>query len=374
MYYIALRMLIGDRTKFLALIFGLTFSTTLIVQQGAIFTGIMRRTGANVERLPQVDVWVMHPATQYYEERKAIEDTALNRVRGVEGVDWAEHMYVGVGTAKLPDGTYAGCQVIGVDRITKIGLPTELEEGSPENIEEPDAVLWDNLGIPLYKRVKPGDTLEINDHRAVVRGLASGPRTFAGGPAIYTTYERALDYSPGERNRLTFVLVKVKPGANPDDVARRIRETTGLGALTSHDFFWATMGFFFKNTAIPINFGITAFLGLLVGAAIAGQTFFTFVVENTKHFGALKAMGVSNRTLVLMVLMQAMIVGLIGWGFGAGLAALFGLNTTTRTVLAFMLTPHLLAISFAMMLVTVLLAAIISIFRVLRIEPAIVFR
>src|SRR5437868_1991448 len=182
MYYIALRMLIGDRTKFLALIFGLTFSTTLIVQQGAIFTGIMRRTGANVERLPQVDIWVMHPATQYYEERKAIEDTALDRVRGVDGVDWAEHMFVGVGTAKLPDGTYAGCQIIGVDRITKLGLP-RVDLGAPEAIEEPDAVLWDNLAINLYLKVKPGDVLEINDHRAVVRGLAAGPKTFAGGPA-----------------------------------------------------------------------------------------------------------------------------------------------------------------------------------------------
>ncbi len=259
-------MLIGDTTKFLALVFGLTFSTTLIVQQGAIFTGIMRRTAGNVERLPQVDIWVMHPATQYYEERKAIETTALNRVRGVDGVDWAERMYVGVGTAKLPDGTYAGVQVVGVDRITKLGLPLKFQSGSPEKIEESDAVVWDNLDIPLYKRVAPGDVLEINDHRAVVSGLAEGPRTFAGGPAVYTTYERALSYSPGERNRLTFVLVKVKPGVDPTVVAARIRNETGLGAKTSNEFFWATMAFFFKNTAIPINFGITAFLGLLVGS------------------------------------------------------------------------------------------------------------
>ena len=374
MYYIALRMLIGDKTKFLALVFGLTFSTTLIVQQGAIFTGIMRRTAGNVERLPQVDIWVMHPATRYYEERKAIEDTALQRVRGVDGVDWAEKMFVGAGTAKLPDGTYAAVQIVGVDRFSKLGLPLRLEAGTPEVIEEPDAVLWDNFQVPLYKNVKPGDTLEINDRRAVVRGLAAGPRTFQGGPAVYTTYQRALQFSPGERNRLTFVLVKVKAGFDAQAVANRIQAETGLGAKTSKEFFWDTMGFFFKNTAIPINFGITAFLGLLVGAAIAGQTFFTFVVENTKHFGALKAMGVSNRTLVGMVLLQSLVVGLMGWGLGAGLAALFGMNTTSRTVLAFMLTPHLLAISFALMLVTVLIAALISILRVLRIEPAIVFR
>ncbi len=374
MYYIALRMLIGDTTKFLALVFGLTFSTTLIVQQGSIFTGLMRRTAANVERLPQVDIWVMHPATRYYEERKAIESTALQRVRGVPGVEWAERLFLGGSTAKLPNGTYAAATIIGVDRFSKLGVPPEFEAGSVEGIEQPDGVLWDNQNVSIYKNVAVGQVLEINDRRAVVTGLPMGPKSFSSGPIIYTTYERALQYAPGERNRLTFVLVKVKPGADPKVVAARIEETTSLGAKTSSEFFWATISYWFKNTAIPINIGITALLGLIVGIAIAGQTFFTFVVENTKHFGALKAMGVNNAKLVRMVLLQALVVGLLGWGLGTGLAALSGANAGPRAVLAFMITPHLLALSFVLTILTVLFAAMISIIRVLRIEPAIVFR
>ena len=374
MYYVALRMLMGDTVKYLALVFGLAFSTLLVVQQGSIFTGIMRRTSANIETIPQADIWVMDPATRYYDEHRPIEDTALNRVRGVDGVDWAEKLFLGGGEASLPDGTFAHCLIVGVDRNSKIGLPDMFTSGSPHGLELPDGVLWDNLGLELYKKIKDGDVLEINDRRAIVVGQVAAKRAFLSNPTIYTTYERALEYAPGERKRLTFVVVHCKPGTDKTKIARNIERVTALGAKTTDEFFWSTVVFFLKNTGITINFGITILLGMIVGIAIAGQTFFTFTIENTKQFGALKAMGVSNWKLVKMVMLQALLVGVIGWGIGVGLTGLFGMRTSPRTIIAFLMTPQLLAISFLIMILTILGAALVSIRRVLSIEPAIVFR
>ena len=80
-----------------------------------------------------------------------------------------------------------------------------------------------------------------------------------------------------------------------------------------------------KYTGIPINFGITTLLGFIVGTAIAGQTFYNFTIENLRQFGTLKAMGLSNERLVAMiVLLQATVVGLLGYCLGVGLAAVFG--------------------------------------------------
>jgi putative ABC transport system permease protein len=357
MYLIALRMLLGDTTKFLALVFGLTFSTTLIVQQGSIFTGILRRAGASIEAIPQADIWVMHPASKYYDARRPIEDTALQRVQGIEGVEWAQRLFIGSGSAQLPDGAYAPVTIVGVERVSKLGLPLDITDAEPGAIEFPEAVLFDDTGIGAYDHIKPGDLLQINERRARVVGLASAPRTFAGSPTIYTTYERALEYSPGERKRLTYVLTQ-----------------TGLGAKTASDFFWETVFFFIRNTGIALNFAVTVSLGLIVGIAVSGQTFYTFTAENIKHFASLKAMGVRKQSLIKMVLLQATVVGLIGWGIGSGAAAIYGVNMNPRSVLAFLLTPQLLAISMITTLATVLLAAVISIRRVLNVEAAIVFR
>ena len=374
MFFIALKMLMGDTTKYVALCFGLAFSVTLVMEQGAIVTGVLKRTASTIENVPQADIWVMHPATQYYDERRAITSTAVNRVRGVEGVEWAEPLFTGGGSATLPDGSFANVQIVGVDRVSKLGLPRLFVSGKPDMIEQADTIFWDDGGIALYKKIKPNDVLEINDHRAKVVGQVSAPRRFSSAAVIYTTYERALQYSPGERNMLSFVLVKVKPGFDHKTVASHIAQQTGLGAHTGNDFYWSTVAFYLKNSAIPINFGVTVLLGIIVGIAIAGQTFYSFTAENIRHFGSLKAMGTSNGTLIRMVLLQALLVGLIGWGLGAGAAAVFGWNLNSRSAIAFLMTPHLMIFSFVNMLVTVLIAAVISIRRVLNVEPAIVFR
>jgi HlyD family secretion protein len=93
------------------------------------------------------------------------------------------------------------------------------------------------------------------------------------------------------------------------------------------------------STGIPVNFGITIALGFIVGAAVAGQTFYLFTLENLKHFGALKAMGVNNRRLIATILLQALSVGAIGFALGTGLTALFFERTNQITHLAGLFMP-----------------------------------
>jgi putative ABC transport system permease protein len=127
------------------------------------------------------------------------------------------------------------------------------------------------------------------------------------------------------------------------------------------------------NTGIPINFGISVLLGFIVGAAIAGQTFYNFTLENLRQFGVLKAMGTSNWTLLRMILLQAVLVGSLGYGLGVGLTAVFGF-AMRHTILAFKFPWQLLLFSGAGVSLICVFAAIISILKVIRLEPAIVFK
>src|SRR5262249_33629034 len=143
--------------------------------------------------------------------------------------------------------------------------------------------------------------------------------------------------------------------------------------LTREQFMAVTIKYYLQRTGIPINFGITVMLGFVVGAAIAGQTFYLFTVENLKQFGALKAMGVSNWRLMGMSLLQAGVVG----GVGYGGAALFGLIMTyaAKTVPpAFCMTWQILCGAGVAVLLIVLLASVVSMRRVLVLEPAVVFK
>jgi putative ABC transport system permease protein len=218
-----------------------------------------------------------------------------------------------------------------------------------------------------------GDTLEINDKRAVVVGICRVSRTFQSQPVIYTTYSRAVTFAPRERKLLSFVLVKSKAGEDLKALCRRIREQTGLAAYTSQQFKDLTYNYFMKNTGIPINFGIAVGLGFLIGTAIAGQTFYNFTLENIRYFGTLKAMGATNWILLRMILLQAVTVGVIGYGLGVGGASLFG-YVMGGTELAFRLTKDLLYVSAGAITLIIIFSALISIRKVMKLEPAIVFK
>lgn len=143
--------------------------------------------------------------------------------------------------------------------------------------------------------------------------------------------------------------------------------------LTKEQFKAATLGYWMKNTGIPINFGISTMLGFLVGAAVAGQSFYNFVHENLSRYAVLKAMGARAGVLVRMVLVQAAVVGGIGYGIGVGLTALFG-SLVTDSVLAFYMPPALLLLSAAGITIIVALSSLLGIRQVLKLDPAVVFR
>ncbi len=376
MNYVALRMLFGDRAKYLMLLCGLTFAVMLIVQQGSIFRGLMMWSQSSISNI-NVPIWVTDPGIGQVDEVKPIAATAVDRVRSVSGVEWAVPLYKGVLRARLSNGDYHQITLTGLDAPTLIGRPAEVLEGRFEDILEPDAVVLDQWAVERMggpSVIGIGTLFELNDKLARVVAIAKTQKSFTNIPVVYTTYERAIRYVPRERRTLSYVLAKAVDGIPAAEVTARIHEQTGLGAFSAEEFGWKTINWVLKNTGIGINFGTTIILGFIVGMAIAGQTFYLFTVENLKQFGALKAMGASTFTLARMILLQAFTVGLTGYGIGIGLATVFGFLSAKGGGLPFVETWQLLLLVLVALLAICTLSALISITKLARLEPAIVFR
>ena len=376
MNFVALKMLFGDRAKYLMLLAGLTFSTMLIVQQGSIFWGLMTWSQSGITNV-NAPVWVADANINQVEEIKPLADTAVTVVRSVPGVEWALPLYKGVQRARLRDGNYEQIALVGIDSSTLIGRPQTVLEGRIEDLRSPEAVAIDQLGIERLggpMNIHLGTTFEINDHRVRVVAIVKTQKSFQNFPFVYTTYERALSVTPEERRKLSYVLASPVSGVSPEELARRINEQTGLGAFTQEQFGWKTVQWILQNTGIGVNFGTTVLLGFIVGMAISGQTFYLFTVENLPQFGALKAIGASTGMLARMILLQSFTVGFIGYGVGVGLATLFGLTAAGGGRLPFKVTwPLLVGVAVALLLICSISSAI-SIRKLAKLEPAIVFR
>lgn len=382
MIRIAMKMLLGDRARYLGILVGLTFASLLITQQSGIFVGLMMRTYSFVDDTPQADIWVVDPNLEHHADSKRMLDNELFRVRGVEGVAWAMPMFKSFTQVRMPSGQVRGAIVVGVDDTTLMGLPGEIVQGAAADVRKADAVLVDEAelaGKLAYeqdgeaRKLRVGDTVELNDHRAVIAGTFRIKPAFFWEPTIYTTISRARSYAPMERRQLSYVMVKAAPGVSVAQLCERIEAATGQRALTAGAFRWQTASYILEKTGIAINFGMAVGLGFVVGTAVAGQTFYNFTIDNLRHFAALKALGTSNITLLGMIVCQSLTVGLIGYGLGVGAAAASGVLLGS-TSLAFALPWQLLALSGAAILSICLLAAVLSVRKVLTLEPGIVFK
>jgi putative ABC transport system permease protein len=123
-----------------------------------------------------------------------------------------------------------------------------------------------------------------------------------------------------------------------------------------------------------VNFGITIALGFVVGLLLSASVFYQFTVENIRHFAVLKAMGARSSTLIALVCTQALCVGVVGYGIGVGLAGAFTIAASKiQSELAAHYPWQLMIGSFGATLLTILLGSLLSIRRVLTVQPGVVF-
>lgn len=378
MFHLALKMLLGDRAKYIMLVGGLTFAALLMTQQNAVFQGLLSWTTSHLRNM-RASIWVVEAHVDYANETKPLRDTDVNRVRSVKGVDFAVPMFQGILKAKDSDGADKQILLIGLHGATLFGRPPQMLAGSLQQLRLPNTVVIDELGVQRLtakgkRMIRIGDTFEINDREARIVGICRTERHFFGYPYVFSSYDQALQYAPRQRKMLSVILAEPKPGAAISDVARAIHDETGLKAYTSEEFAKVTVDYIWKNTGIPMSFMTTIILGFIVGIAVSGQTFFSFVLENLRHLGALKAMGASTWMLARMLLLQAFTVGTIGYGMGVGLAALFGFAVLPVGQPPFLLEAGSMIKTAVAIVIMCCFSALLGIRKVARLEPAIVFR
>lgn len=378
MYQIAIQMLLGDRVKYLILICALSFSTLLMTQQTAVFWGVMRWT-TTMLRNTNVPIWIVDPKVEQITDIKPMRDIDLYLVKSVPGIEWAAPFYYYLIEGKVYDGNFTTVQLMGVDSSSLLGVPPRIIKGELEDLRKTNAIIVDKAGLAKLSRsldrpLDIGDVIDINDHELNIVGIVEAEQSFFGYPFIYTTYDRAKEIAPPIRRSLGFILVQPKKGVDPEALIQEIKQQTGLSGYTQDSFFWSTLWWFFVNTGIPISFGATIALGFLIGIAVAGQTFYSFVYENLGNLGALKAMGASETLLKKMLFIQAFIAGCIGYGIGLCVSVIIGLLILLTEKLPFYLSWQIPVIVFLLIMVICFFSVYLGLRKLRKLKASEVFR
>ena len=367
-------MLFGDWARYATLVFGLSFSVLLITQQTAIFLGILLRSTGPLQNIGQADIWVASEHTYYVDQMRPLRDKVLYRIRSMPGVAWAEPFFFFFAVVQLSDGSFTIVNVVGVDRMSMVGQPPEMIAGRLEDLRLPDAVVIDEMSQRQLNGAAVGDVIRLQDRRAVVVGICRAKRGLLSKPLLYTTFDNATQYVPLGRERVSYVLTKVKPDHDVQAVTAAINRLPDLWAFTADKMRWQSIKYILTETGIGLNFGLTVLLGLVVGLIVSIATFSQFTNDNLRHYAVFKAMGAGARTLIGMTVIQALVVTLISYGIGVGLAGLVSIWVRGPDVEFVAYFPWQLMVGVMLpLMICVGLGSVMSLRRVLRLEPATVF-
>jgi putative ABC transport system permease protein len=370
---LALKNLLHDKVRLAVTLVGIIFSVVLSSIQLGLFVGFQRATSDIIVN-SNADIWISSKSLSNLENGIPFSESKFFQVKSVAGVERATKQIVQFGIWKKPDGGDEGVMIVGFDLDGGMGCPWNLTQGKIEDLRQPNAVIVDELYKDKLGVTQLGQTVEIRGNKAKIVGFTRGIRTFTTSPAVFTSFKNAQNYFGLRENQTLYILVKARQGVDLQQLKNDLQASiTDVDVRTRDEFTSKQQFYWMIGTGAGITVLIAAGLGLLVGVIIVAQTIYSATVDHIKEYGTLKAMGASNFYLYKVIITQAILSGLIGYAVGMSIA-LFVSYISLKGTTAIILPKELVGGLFILTILMCVGASVVSINKVTRIDPAMVFK
>jgi putative ABC transport system permease protein len=370
---LAQRNLFHDKVRLTVTLTGIVFSVVLIVVQLGLFIGFTTATSNLIDH-SGADLWVTSKNVPYVEQGVTFSERKLNQVRAVAGVADAQKIIARWTQWKRHDGRQESVQIVGINVDDSLERPWNLIEGRVDDLKSPDAVILDELYKEKLGVTRVGEVFEIGGYRARVVGFTRGIRSFTTSPYVFTSFKNAQDFTGLREDQTLFILVKLAPGANREQVRRALlARVADVDVLTSAQFSRMTTFYWMFTTGAGVAVLIAAALGLIVGFVVVAQTIYATTMDHIREYGTLKAMGAPNSYIYKVIMQQAAIAAVIGYVLGM-IVSVFVVHGSEKGGAAILLPKPMAVGMFFLTLAMCVGAALVSINKVTRIDPAMVFK
>lgn len=369
---IGIRMMFFDRLKLLGTLFGVVFAVVLGNFQVGTFLALLFKNRMFVENAA-ADVWITPPGTRQFQGGSPLTDAQLNRARSTPGVAWAEPLLLQTAQLKLPNGGTEPVSLVGTRAPRFAGGPWNIVAGDPGSLLQPDAVFFEDSEREKFGGLNLGSVRELSGHHVRAVGFTWGLLPFA--PAFaFAEQGLAREILSQPPDQHTFLMVGAAPGIEPAALAARLqRELPDTRVMTRDVYLQEILTYILTATQIGMSFGLSTFMGLLVGLITVALSMFSSVVDNMRQFGTIKAIGATTADLARLLFVQAIVYAVVGSLIGLGMMA-----AMVQGIRNAQLTPILptvsVSITFGLMIGVCLLASVLALLRLRKLEPAMVFR
>jgi putative ABC transport system permease protein len=369
---LAFRNLSHDRIRLAVTLVGILFSIVLVAVQLGLYLGARNLIISMIDR-SDADLWIMAYGTKNFEEAQSISPRERFAALSTPGVAKATPLIASFTEWRKPTGGSTIVVLIGADHEDGGLSPWNIIEGDVSGLGARDAVIVEKSYLPDLGLTGVGDTAQVGASRVRVTGLTEGIRSFTVTPYVFTTLNRARTLLDMPADKMTYVLVKLEPGADAKAVRNEIRKSVpDSEVLTKAEFRTRSLNHWLFATGAGVALIGGAILGLIVGTVIVAQTLYSSTKDHLNEFATLRALGSSSGYIHKVILAQAALSAVLGYVLGMTIAMTI-VYFSERTALPIVMTPALAALLLGLTLGMCAISAISAIGKVMRIDPAMVF-
>lgn len=318
---LAWRQLLKERTRLLVAVAGITFADMLIfIQMG--FEGALFDAAVKPHRSLQADLVLINPQFQTLFSVKNFSRERLYQTLGYDSVQSVNSLYIGTGQWRNPETRLERAILVwGIDPAKSAFTIPEIEQ-SLDPIKQLNQVLFDQAGRPEYGAVgeifqKTGkfDT-ELNNKTVRVKGTFSSGASFAADGNVISSDSTFLQIFPERKpDRIEVGLITLKPDANLEVVRSQLAAglPKDVKVLTIEEFAQIEKDYWANGTGIGFIFGLGVGVGFIVGIVIVYQILYSDVSDHLPEYATLKAMGYTDRYLLVVLLQEALFLAVLGF-------------------------------------------------------------
>jgi putative ABC transport system permease protein len=371
---LATKSLLHDKLRFLITVIGVAFAVTLVFVQVGLFLGLMDNASITIEHI-DADLWVTSHNTPNIDFAHTFPENYVQRVRSIPGVERADNLIVWFMNVNLPTGAVEGTEIYALEDFSRWNIPWNVASGDLQDLRRGANFFLDDSAKKRYGQFETGEYREILGRRMKIIGRTVDAKSFTTTPLSFIDFKIAQSLNESDlRGHTTYILVKLAPGANLEQVRTEIRRRLPYNDVyTRAEWARRSRAYWVESTGLGLNMYLTVFLGCLVGIVVVAQTLYTSTMEHIKEFGTVKAIGGSNADIYVILGEQATIAAVAGFALGA-LQAFAMRPLIARIDLKLVIPTSLSVAVFFGSIVLCLGAAMISFRKVASIDPALVFR
>ncbi|WFU41769.1 ABC transporter permease [Bradyrhizobium sp. CB82] len=371
-FTLASRNLFHDRLRLVATLVGVVFSVVLVMIQMGLFLGFGRMVTTMIDHA-SADIWIVPRGAKCFEDPSMLDVKLRDKVASIEGVASAVPLIVGFSDWRLDNGEMTPIFIVGADLRDQMLQPWNVVEGRVDALSQGGAVAIDRSYFDRLGAAGLGSTAEIRGRRVKVVALTDGIRSFTTTPYIFVDLKSARLYTGTFPERASSIAVRLKPGADREEVIRALRAQVGdVEVLSSAEFRSRSRSFWLFGTGAGAALFAGALLGVIVGTVIVAQTLYSSTKDHLSEFATLRAMGSSNRYIYNVIIYQALLNAVAGFVIAGAIGAAV-VQLTARSALPIVITPWLIVALLVLTVTMCVASGLGAIIRVIRIDPATVF-